>query len=287
MTTEPPAPDEEPEPNPDGPTELVETDSGELVERLSTGTATLLLVWLVVIGAGTALLGILLSPGVSGVATEAVLTGAGRTQDVVVTVVAYEPTDSPAYYCSVRHQDGSPVGARLWRGCGPSVAPGDLIGMVYDPAGRVAPRGIEGPGALLWGLVRTAMLLLAFAAVCFVAVVRSYRVPPSAQRATRRPRSRGSRMGSSRSLASFVRSREVYQPGPGRESQSAGPAGGLPAPPRQIRITRSPTRPWPSPGPALPGRPHPRPLPHSLSTVPRHQPPSRAPQRRTPHPIAP
>ena len=57
MTTEPPAPDEEPEPNPDGPTELVETDSGELVERLSTGTATLLLVWLVVIGAGTALLG--------------------------------------------------------------------------------------------------------------------------------------------------------------------------------------------------------------------------------------
>ncbi|MEJ8658792.1 hypothetical protein [Streptomyces sp. MS1.AVA.4] len=131
--------------------------------------------------AGTALLGILLSPGVSGVATEAVLTGAGRAEDVVVTVVAYEPDDSPAYYCSVRHQDGSPVGARLWRGCGPSVLPGDLIGMVYDPAGRVAPRGIEGPGAPLWSLVRTAMLLLAFAVVCFVAVVRSYCVPPSAQ----------------------------------------------------------------------------------------------------------
>ncbi len=52
-----PGPDPtDPEPNPDGPTELVETDSGELVERLSFGTATLLLVWLITVGAGTALL---------------------------------------------------------------------------------------------------------------------------------------------------------------------------------------------------------------------------------------
>jgi hypothetical protein len=46
----------DPEPAPDGPTELVETDSGELVERLSAGTATLLLVWLLIVGAGSALL---------------------------------------------------------------------------------------------------------------------------------------------------------------------------------------------------------------------------------------
>lgn len=46
----------DPDPKPDGPTEVVETDSGELVERLSTTTATLLLIWLVVIGAGSALL---------------------------------------------------------------------------------------------------------------------------------------------------------------------------------------------------------------------------------------
>lgn len=38
------------------PTELVETDEGELVERLSSGTATLLLVWLIGVGAGSALL---------------------------------------------------------------------------------------------------------------------------------------------------------------------------------------------------------------------------------------
>ena len=41
----------------DGPTRLVEGSDGELVERLSGGTATLLLVWLIGIGAGSALLG--------------------------------------------------------------------------------------------------------------------------------------------------------------------------------------------------------------------------------------
>lgn len=39
-----------------GPTKVVETPDGELVERLSAGTATLLLLWLVGIGAGSALL---------------------------------------------------------------------------------------------------------------------------------------------------------------------------------------------------------------------------------------
>ena len=41
----------------DGPTKLVEGNDGELVERLSGGTATLLLIWLVGVGAGSALLG--------------------------------------------------------------------------------------------------------------------------------------------------------------------------------------------------------------------------------------
>jgi len=40
----------------DGPTELVEGNDGELVERLSGGTATLLLAWLIGVGAGSALL---------------------------------------------------------------------------------------------------------------------------------------------------------------------------------------------------------------------------------------
>lgn len=41
----------------DGPTELVEGRDGELVERLSGGTATVLLIWLIGIGAGSSLLG--------------------------------------------------------------------------------------------------------------------------------------------------------------------------------------------------------------------------------------
>ena len=41
---------------PDSPTELVETDEGELVERLSGSTATLLLIWLIGIGAASALI---------------------------------------------------------------------------------------------------------------------------------------------------------------------------------------------------------------------------------------
>jgi hypothetical protein len=40
----------------DGPTQLVEGSDGELVERLSGGTATLLLAWLIGVGAGSALL---------------------------------------------------------------------------------------------------------------------------------------------------------------------------------------------------------------------------------------
>ncbi len=43
---------------PDGPTELVEGNDGELVERLSGGTATLLLVWLIGTGAASALLAV-------------------------------------------------------------------------------------------------------------------------------------------------------------------------------------------------------------------------------------
>jgi hypothetical protein len=44
-------------PREDGPTEVVETDSGELIERLSGGTATLLLAWLIGVGALSTLLG--------------------------------------------------------------------------------------------------------------------------------------------------------------------------------------------------------------------------------------
>ena len=43
-------------PREDGPTEVIETDDGELIERLSGGTATLLLIWLIGVGALSTLL---------------------------------------------------------------------------------------------------------------------------------------------------------------------------------------------------------------------------------------
>jgi len=43
-------------PRQDGPTELVEASDGELIERLSGGTATLLLIWLIGVGALSTLL---------------------------------------------------------------------------------------------------------------------------------------------------------------------------------------------------------------------------------------
>lgn len=46
---------DEPE-QPKGPTELVETEGGELIERLSGGTATVLLVWLIGVGGLSTLL---------------------------------------------------------------------------------------------------------------------------------------------------------------------------------------------------------------------------------------
>lgn len=56
MTDGPGAPPP-PELPPNGPTELVENERGELIERLSGGTATYLLVWLVGVGALSTLLG--------------------------------------------------------------------------------------------------------------------------------------------------------------------------------------------------------------------------------------
>ncbi len=46
----------DPTPRPDGPTEVVETEGGELIERLSGGTATMLLAWLIGVGALSTLL---------------------------------------------------------------------------------------------------------------------------------------------------------------------------------------------------------------------------------------
>ncbi|SDL02998.1 hypothetical protein SAMN05421806_116153 [Streptomyces indicus] len=101
---------------------------------------------------------------------EAVLAQSGETTAVIVTAASYE---SDRYFCSVRHGDGTAVAARLWRGCDASVQPGESIGMVYDPKGRIAPRGIaasgDAPNRWLQGAVLAGLLALA----SYAAVVRS------------------------------------------------------------------------------------------------------------------
>lgn len=50
----------------DGPTEVVEAEGGELIERLSGGTATLLLLWLIGVGALSTLLAVGLFARIAG-----------------------------------------------------------------------------------------------------------------------------------------------------------------------------------------------------------------------------
>ncbi|MFI6898109.1 hypothetical protein ACIBM4_28750 [Streptomyces sp. NPDC050256] len=128
-----------------------------------------------------AVAGLLLAFAVPRTTADSVLAELGRRQDVVVTGVAYAPdgtTRKAKYLCSVRHMDGTDVPVQLWRGCGPAVGPGDRIGMVYDPAGRVPPRGVT-PWNPLWPLTWCVLLAATFGAVCVITVVRSYRLAPA------------------------------------------------------------------------------------------------------------
>ncbi|NGO81458.1 hypothetical protein G6045_38240 [Streptomyces sp. YC504] len=120
-------------------------------------------------------LGIALAMVVPQAATELTLAGRGERVQVVVTAVDVSSEDEDRYLCSVRHGDGTPVQRRLWRGCSASVSPGESIAMVYDPKGRIAPRGAS-PAPDTWQLVaQGAGLAGLLAAFSYAAVVRSIR----------------------------------------------------------------------------------------------------------------
>ncbi|MFJ8142784.1 hypothetical protein [Streptomyces sp. NPDC096013] len=73
-------------------------------------------------------------------------------------------------------RDGSPLKARIWRGCGEATRPGDALAVVSDPEGRVSPRGAQTGSAvpgLLRGLAPWAVILVA---ASVIAAVRSYRL---------------------------------------------------------------------------------------------------------------
>ncbi|WP_416986046.1 hypothetical protein [Streptomyces sp. T028] len=154
--------------------------------------ALALAVHLVVVRAGRALVGVVavLAVGLAAQAPQAaagvVLAEQGRVQMVEVTSVQ-DGADARGgrnrFLCSVADDRGVPLSVRIWRGCGQATRPGDALAVVYDPRGRVPPRGVVAGGGALRALLGLAGWVVALLAVTVVAVVRSYRSSiPSAGR---------------------------------------------------------------------------------------------------------
>ncbi|MEU7852133.1 hypothetical protein AB0B69_32575, partial [Micromonospora parva] len=102
--------------------------------------AAALAVYLVSVGAGRALVGVVVLLGVClalhtpQAAAGVVLAERGRAQSATVTSVEDGwATDGGwgRYLCSVRDADGVPLKVRIWRGCGDATRPGDAITLVY------------------------------------------------------------------------------------------------------------------------------------------------------------
>jgi hypothetical protein len=80
------------------------------------------------------------------------------------------------YLCSVVARDGAPLKVRVWRGCGRTTRPGDVLAVVYDPEGRLPPRALTGGPVTTGPLRGLASLAAALLAGCVLAVVRSRRL---------------------------------------------------------------------------------------------------------------
>ncbi|MFF7980160.1 hypothetical protein ACFZDK_13670 [Streptomyces sp. NPDC007901] len=144
-----------------------------------------LALYLVSVGAGRALVGIIVLLGVClalqapQAAAGMVLAERGRVQSVTVTSVEDGwATDGGRgrYLCSVRDADGMPLKVRIWRGCEQTTRPGDALTVVYDPRGRVPTRGTEAESIVPEPLRGLAPWAAALVAGSLVAVVRSYRL---------------------------------------------------------------------------------------------------------------
>ncbi|WNM32556.1 hypothetical protein RKE30_20125 [Streptomyces sp. Li-HN-5-11] len=152
-------------------------------------TAALVL-YLSLVGAGRALVGIAallgacLAMRAPQAAAGVVLAARGQVQSAVVTSVedgrAGASVDA-RYLCSVVGADGVPLKVRIWRGCERTTRPGDALAVVYDPKGRVPPRGL-GDGSGVAGPLRDlAPWVAVLVAGSMVAVIRSYRLSSHAE----------------------------------------------------------------------------------------------------------
>lgn len=147
--------------------------------------AAALALYLALVGAGRALVGIVALLGVClalqtpQAAAGVVLAERGRVQTVVVTSV--EDGRGAAggrgrYLCSVEDHDGVPLKVRIWRGCERTTRPGDVLAVVYDPRGRLPSRGVEAGTGVPGSLRDLAGWVAALVGGCVVAVVRSFRL---------------------------------------------------------------------------------------------------------------
>jgi hypothetical protein len=144
-----------------------------------------LAVYLSLVGAGRALIGIAALLGVClalqapQAAAGVVLAERGQVQSVVVTSVeGGRAADGgrARYLCSVVGADGVPLKVRIWRGCGEATRPGDALAVVSDPERRVAPRGAQTGAGVSGPLRDLAPWAAALVAGTLGAVVRSYRL---------------------------------------------------------------------------------------------------------------
>jgi hypothetical protein len=147
--------------------------------------AAALALYLCVVRAGRALVGIVAVLGVClafqalPAAAGLVLAERGRVESVVVTSVEGGQgavSGRGRYLCSVAGRDGEPLKVRIWRGCRKTTRPGDALAVVYDPKGRVPPRGVEAGASPPGPLRALGGWAAALVAGCLVAVVRSYRL---------------------------------------------------------------------------------------------------------------
>ncbi|KUL44088.1 hypothetical protein [Streptomyces regalis] len=153
--------------------------------------AAALALYLSVVRAGRALIGIVAVLGVClalqtpQAAAGVVLAERGRVESAMVTSVeggAAVGSGRGRYLCSVADRDGVPLSVRIWRGCGQTTRPGDALAVVYDPKGRVPPRGVEAGASWIRPIRDLGGWAAALIAACAVAIVRSYRLSHTASR---------------------------------------------------------------------------------------------------------
>ncbi|MFE6888065.1 hypothetical protein [Streptomyces sp. NPDC057694] len=121
-----------------------------------------------------AVLGICLAFQAPDVAAGVALEQRGLVKSARVASVA-SPPGQGRRICSLADLEVDRAGIQVWRGCVASIAPGDILPVVYDPRGRAPVRGVGAQGELRRTELRLMGTAAGLVAACTVAVVRTFR----------------------------------------------------------------------------------------------------------------